>query len=37
LGEDRYYIVDMHRLIGAILLGCLTFDANLLIIERPKT
>jgi hypothetical protein len=36
LGEDRYYIVDMHRLIGAILLGCLTFDANLLIIERPK-
>ncbi len=35
LGEDRYYAVDMHRLIGAIFLGCLTFDANLLIIEKP--
>lgn len=37
LGEDRYYLVDMHRLIGAILLGCLTFDANLLIIEKPQS
>jgi len=38
LGDDLYYTVDMHRLIGAILLGCLTYDANLLIIEkRPGT
>lgn len=35
LGEGLYYAVDMHRLIGAILLGCLTYDANLLIIEPP--
>lgn len=28
-----YYRVGVHRLIGAILLGILTYDANLLIIE----
>lgn len=28
-----YYRVDVHRLIGAILLGILTYDANLLVIE----
>src|SRR5690606_816276 len=30
------YCVDMRRLIGAVLLGVLTYDANLLII-RPRT
>jgi hypothetical protein len=31
----RYYAVNTHRLIGAILLGAVTYDANLLVIE-PK-
>ena len=30
---SRYYAVDAHRLIGAILLGAVTYDANLLVIE----
>jgi hypothetical protein len=34
LGDDLYYTVDMHRLMGAVLLGCLTYDANLLVIEK---
>lgn len=34
LVRSRYYAVGMHRLIGAILLGTMTYDANLLIIER---
>lgn len=34
-GEESYYSVDMERLMGAILLGVITYDANLLIIE-PK-
>jgi hypothetical protein len=33
---SRYYAVKAHRLIGAILLGAVTYDANLLVIE-PKT
>ena len=33
---SRYYAVEIHRLIGAILLGIMTYDANLLLIE-PKT
>lgn len=34
---SRYYAVKMHRLIGAILLGTMTYDANLLLIEpKPK-
>ena len=32
---SRYYAVGAHRLIGAILLGTVTYDANLVIIE-PK-
>jgi Peptidase_C39 like family len=37
LVASRYYAVKMHRLIGAILLGTMTYDANLLVIEpRPK-
>lgn len=35
LAKDRVYEVDMDRLINAILLGVLTYDANLLIV-RPK-
>ena len=36
LGGERYYSVDLHRLIGAVLLGSLTYDANLLVIEVPR-
>lgn len=35
LSHDNYYHVNIQRLINAILLGVLTYDANLLIIE-PK-
>ncbi|MCC5795501.1 MAG: hypothetical protein JJT85_12330 [Chromatiales bacterium] len=37
LSRQRYYSVDMHRLIAAVLLGSLTYDANLLVIERRTT
>jgi hypothetical protein len=30
---DQYYHVSIERLIGAILLGALSYDANLLVIE----
>jgi hypothetical protein len=33
---SRYYAVRVQRLIGAILLGVMTYDANLLVIE-PKS
>jgi hypothetical protein len=35
---SRYYAVKVQRLIGAILLGIVTYDANLLVIEpkRPE-
>jgi hypothetical protein len=33
---DHYYMVSMARLLGAILLGILTHDANLLIIEPQE-
>jgi len=36
LGESHIYEVRMVRLIPAVMLGTLTFDANLLIITRPK-
>lgn len=36
LGEGQVYSVDFRRLINSILLGIVTYDANLLIIE-PKT
>jgi len=32
---SRYYAVSAHRLIGAILLGAVTYDANIVVIE-PK-
>lgn len=35
LVRTRYYAVQVQRLIGAILLGVMTYDANLLVIE-PK-
>lgn len=35
LVRKRYYAVQVQRLIGAILLGVMTYDANLLVIE-PK-
>jgi hypothetical protein len=35
LVRARYYAVQVQRLIGAILLGVMTYDANLLVIE-PK-
>lgn len=31
---DRYYHVSIERLVGAILLGSLSYDANLLVIEE---
>ena len=36
LGEKHHYDVSLDRLIAAILLGVLTYDANLLVIE-PKS
>jgi hypothetical protein len=35
LGADHYYEIDLDRVICAILLGVLTYDANLLIV-RPQ-
>ncbi len=36
LSGQRYYSVELHRLVGAVLLGSLTYDANLLVIELPR-
>ena len=36
LTGQRYYSVELNRLINAILLGSLTYDANLLVIEVPR-
>jgi hypothetical protein len=33
---SHYYTVGMQRLLGAILLGVLTYDANLLVLEPPE-
>jgi hypothetical protein len=35
LGDSNKYCVGMDRLIGAILLGIMTYDANLLVVEPP--
>jgi hypothetical protein len=35
LTGTNMYVTDMDRLIGAILLGVMTYDANLLVIEPP--
>lgn len=37
LASDNYYKVHIHRLINAIMLGVLTHDGNLLIIEPQRT
>ncbi len=34
---SRYYSVGIDRLVGAILLGILTHDANLLVLEPPPS
>ena len=34
--ESHLYSVSIDRVIGAILLGIVTYDANLLIIEPPS-
>lgn len=36
MSSGHYYAVDVHRVLGAILLGVLTYDANLLVIEPPE-
>jgi hypothetical protein len=36
LARTRYYAVQVQRLIGAILLGVMTYDANLLVIEPQR-
>lgn len=33
--ENRNYTVDVHRLVNALLLGIVTYDANLIVIEPP--
>jgi hypothetical protein len=33
VSDSRYYEAPIDRVVGAILLGILTYDANLLIIE----
>jgi len=35
-GKGRFYDVGINRLICSILLGILTYDANLLVISRPR-
>ncbi len=35
-GPDGFYHVSTNRLIHSVLLGVMTYDANLLIIERPQ-
>ena len=32
---DQHYSVGVHRLVGAIMLGVLSFDGNLLVLEPP--
>ena len=36
VAPSRYYAVNIYRLIGAILLGILTYDGNLLVIRKRK-
>jgi len=36
-GKGRFYDVGINRLICSILLGILTYDANVLVISRAKT
>jgi hypothetical protein len=34
--KERYYEVGVNRLICSILLGVLTYDANLLVVSPPR-
>ncbi len=36
ISQDHFYSVDAHRLVNAIMLGVLTYDANLLIIAPQE-
>jgi hypothetical protein len=36
LGGDQHYSVGIHRLLGAIMLGVLTYDGNLLVLDPPS-
>ena len=36
LSDDRFYHVDLYRLVCAIMLGILTYDGNLLIVTGRK-
>lgn len=36
MASSQYYEVDIHRLINSIMLGMVTYDANLLIIKPKK-
>lgn len=33
ISEDQYYFVDIYRLLGAVYLGVLTYDANILVLQ----
>ena len=35
--QQQFYSVDIHRVINAILLGIVTYDANLLILSGPAS
>lgn len=37
ISQDHFYSVNTHRLVNAIMLGVLTYDANLLIIAPQET
>jgi len=34
---DQHYSVGIHRLLGAIMLGVLTYDGNLLVLDPPAS
>jgi len=36
LGKSHIYSIEIHRVLGALLLGSLTYDANLLLVEPPQ-
>lgn len=33
--KSQYYSVDFNRLVNSIMLGIVTYDSNLLVIEKP--
>ena len=37
IAQDHYYRVDARRLLNAILLGTVTYDANLLVLAPPES